>query len=515
MTSNSLPILRLKHISKRFGQAVANDDISLDLARGEVLALLGENGAGKSTLVSIVFGHYVADFGEVEAFGQTLKPGDPKAALAAGIGMVHQHFTLADNLSVLDNVMLGLEPLWHWKSSRALIRKRLLEAGSQYGLQVEPDTLVRALSVGERQRVEILKALVRGAKLLILDEPTAVLTPQESEGLFATLSAMVRKGLSIIFITHKLGEVMRVADRIAVLRTGQLIGVFDKANASPAQLAELMVGRKIELPRGSEARRSAQNSAQNSAQSPVIEGHSSVSPVNAFSDGRIRRSAPILMQMDAVKALAFQVQAGEILAIAGVAGNGQQALAHAVETRRDWIEQGLARIPEDRTHVGVVGDANLIENAVLQRLNDPKFLRGPKCLHFLGFLNRKAMRAAADEIVARFDVRAQSLEQPMRTLSGGNIQKFILGRELGGRPTMVIANQPTWGLDVGATAYIHQQVLDARERGAAVLLISEDLDEIWALADRVAVIFKGHLSEAKPIEDWTTASLGMAMAGQA
>ena len=527
MSSHGLPILRLKHISKRFGQAVANDDISLDLARGEVLALLGENGAGKSTLVSILFGHYLADLGEVEAFGRTLPPGDPKAALAAGIGMVHQHFTLADNLSVLDNVMLGLEPLWRWKSSRALIRKRLLEACGQYGLQVEPDALVKALSVGERQRVEILKALVRGAKVLILDEPTAVLTPQECDGLFSTLHAMVQKGLSIIFITHKLGEVMRVADRIAVLRNGQLIGVFDKANAGPAQLAELMVGRKIDSPRLSGAlngalngaligaRGSGHSAAQSTAQSSAIKSSPSSTPMASDSDGPVISSAPILMQMNAVKALAFQVRAGEILAIAGVAGNGQQTLAHAVEQRRDWIEQGLARIPEDRTHVGVVGDANLIENAVLHRLNDPRFLCGPKWLHFFGFLNRKAMREAANEIVARFDVRAQALEQPMRTLSGGNIQKFILGRELGGKPTMVIANQPTWGLDVGATAYIHQQILDARERGAAVLLISEDLDEIWAIADRVAVIFKGQLSEAKPIADWTTASLGLAMAGQA
>jgi general nucleoside transport system ATP-binding protein len=485
MTPAQQPILRLKHISKRFGQALANDDVSLDLGRGEVLALLGENGAGKSTLVSILFGHYLADQGEVEAFGQTLSPGDPKAALAAGIGMVHQHFTLADNLSVLDNIMLGLEPLWHWKSSREAIRKRLLEACSNYGLQVEPDTLVKVLSVGERQRVEILKALVRGAKVLILDEPTAVLTPQESEALFATLGAMVQKGLSIIFITHKLAEVMRVADRIAVLRNGRLIGVFGKSEASPAQLAELMVGRRIQLPTRSEA------------SSKVAEG------------------APVLMKIEAVKALAFQVQAGEILAIAGVAGNGQQELAQTVEERRDWIAQGLARIPEDRTHVGVVGDANLIENAVLHRLHDPVLLMGPKWLHFLGFLNHRAMRQAASEIVDGYDVRAQRLEQPMRTLSGGNIQKFILGRELGRKPAMVIANQPTWGLDVGATAYIHQQLLDARERGAAILLISEDLDEIWALADRVAVMYRGQLSQAKPIAAWTTASLGLAMAGQA
>ncbi len=477
-------VLRMEHISKRFGTALANDDISLSLEEGQVLALLGENGAGKSTLVSILFGHYVADAGTVEAFGQPLPPGDPKAALAAGIGMVHQHFTLADNLSVLDNVMIGLEPLWAARSARAAIRARLLQACQRYGLEVAPDALVRQLSVGERQRVEILKALVRGARLLILDEPTAVLTPQESDALFATLSAMVREGLSIIFITHKMAEVMRVADRIAILRGGKLVDVVDNAGADPAALAERMVGRKIELPR-----RDAQTAAAGAA------GARRGDLRMAIEDGP----------------MAFSVAPGEILAVAGVAGNGQQALAEAVEGRRDWIGQGLGRIPEDRTHVGVVGDADLIDNAALHRLQDPKMLRGPR---WLGWLDRRAMRAEAQRIVQAFDVRHQRLEQPIRTLSGGNIQKFILGRELGGQPPMIIANQPTWGLDVGATAYIHQQLLDARAAGAAILLISEDLDEIWALADRVAVMFKGHLSPARPIAQWDTATLGLAMAGQ-
>jgi general nucleoside transport system ATP-binding protein len=484
MPTSSQPILHLKHISKRFGQALANDDISLQLGRGEILALLGENGAGKSTLVSILFGHYLADSGEVEAFGRRLPPGDPKAALKAGIGMVHQHFSLADNLSVMDNIMLGLEPLWWWRSSRARIRQQLMTACEQYGLKVLPEALVRTLSVGERQRVEILKALIRGAKVLILDEPTAVLTPQESEDLFATLGAMVEKGLSIIFITHKLAEVMRVADRIAVLRGGKLLGVFDKQEAHPEQLAELMVGRKIQL------------------------------PSRASTGARQELSSQAGMKLESSAAFPIDIAAGEILAVAGVAGNGQQALAHAVEGRIDWITQGLARIPEDRTELGVVGDASLVENAVLHRLHDPLLLRGPSWLHWLGILNRDVMRQTADQIVAQFDVRAQGLDQAIRTLSGGNIQKFILGREMGAKPNRVIASQPTWGLDVGATAYVHQQLLDARARGAAILLISEDLDEIWALADRVAVIFRGQLSEAKPIETWTTANLGLAMAGR-
>ncbi len=495
-------VLRIRHVSKRFGQALANDDISLDLYAGEVLALLGENGAGKSTLVSIIFGHYLADAGEVEVFGKRLPPGDPKAALAQGIGMVHQHFTLADNLSVLDNVMLGLESLWSLKSSRTQIRQRLLDAGERYGLQVGPEALIRDLSVGERQRVEILKALVRGARILILDEPTAVLTPQESEALFVTLSAMVAQGLSIIFITHKLGEVMRVARRIAILRGGRLVGTFTREESDPAQLAETMVGRKIVSPvrRASLAPEALVGAAQ---------GQSSTTTAKLESSG-----AKVLMDYESSPSCRFQVREGEILAIAGVAGNGQQALAERVEQRRDWIRAGLARIPEDRTHIGVVGDADLVENAVLHRLHDPEILHGPRSLHWLGILNRSRMADIAAGIVARFDVRHQHLKQAIRTLSGGNIQKFILGRELGALPSMVIANQPTWGLDVGATAYVHQQLLDARERGAGILLISEDLDEIWSLADRVAVMYKGQLSASQPIEKWTTASLGLAMAGQ-
>ena len=499
-------VLRLSGITKRFGSLVANDAISLDLARGEVLALLGENGAGKSTLVSILFGHYVADEGAIEAFGQPLPPGDPAAALAAGIGMVHQHFTLADNLSVLDNVMLGTEPLWQPFSRRRDARRRLVETGQRFGLAVDPDALVARLSVGERQRVEILKALFRGAKILILDEPTAVLTPQESESLFATLAQLVADGLSVIFISHKLGEVLRVSDRIAVLRGGKLVATLPAAGAGQAMLAEAMVGRAVAP---AERRPHAPGDVVCALRGATIE--------NGGLDGAD-----------------LDLRAGEIVAIAGVAGNGQQALADllcglraldagtlAVDGTalpaepRAFIRAGVARIPEDRHAVGVVGDLPLWENAVLERYATSTFARA-------GIIRRGAALAHAQRIVERFDVRgtqAAGMATPTRALSGGNMQKLILGRALSGdpqargAPKLIVANQPTWGLDIGAVAYVHQQLLDACAAGAAVLLISEDLDEVLALADRIAVIHHGRLTDARPAAQWTLAAIGLAMTG--
>jgi simple sugar transport system ATP-binding protein len=492
------PVLRLRGITKRFGPLVANDAISLDLAAGEVLALLGENGAGKSTLVSILFGHYVADAGTIEVDGCVLPPGQPKAALAAGIGMVHQHFTLADNLSVLDNVMLGTEPLWQPFSRRAEARARLLATAQRFGLQVDPDARVASLSVGERQRVEILKALVpvgrrRGARILILDEPTAVLTPQESESLFTTLGQMVAQGLAIIFISHKLDEVLRVSQRIAVLRAGRLVAVLPAAGASKADLAEAMVGRSV---------------------APAVK----------------RRHAPGAVVCE-LPGTPLALRAGEIVAIAGVAGNGQQALAERLcgeggpdapvridgralaASPRAFVAAGVARIPEDRHAVGVVGDLPLWENAVLETYATPAFARA-------GFIRRAAARAQAQSLVQRFDVRGGGIDTVTRALSGGNMQKLILGRALsargaaGARPKLIVADQPTWGLDIGAVAYVHQQLLDASAAGSAVLLISEDLDEIFALADRIAVLHQGHLTEARPVAQWTLAVIGLAMAGE-
>ncbi|BEP69078.1 MULTISPECIES: ABC transporter ATP-binding protein [Variovorax] len=514
-------VLRLQGITKRFGPLVANDAISLDLQAGEVLALLGENGAGKSTLMSILFGHYVADEGRIEVFGSPLPPGNPKAALAAGVGMVHQHFTLADNLSVLDNVTMGTEPLWRPVSRRAAARARLLEVAQRFGLPVQPDATIGSLSVGERQRVEILKALYRGARILILDEPTAVLTPQESEALFATLAQMVAQGLSVIFISHKLGEVLRVSQRIAVLRGGKLVAEARTADTTQAQLALWMVGHAVEAPQ--------RRPAKSVGDAVCVLDHVSTASTKDGGQDRLRE-------------VSLTLRAGEITAIAGVSGNGQVALAELLSgTRRAvsgsaqfmgralppsparLVQRGVARIPEDRHAVGVVGDLPVWENAVSERLRSPVFSR------WSFIVRRAAARLHARRIEKAFDVRGAGLMSPARSLSGGNMQKLILGRALlapeqveqdtdnkkypNRAPRLIVAHQPTWGLDIGAVAYVQQQLIAARDAGAAVLVISDDLDEVLALGDRVAVMHGGHLGEARPAAAWTREAIGLAMAG--
>ena len=504
-------VLRLTDITKRFGTLVANDRISLQLQRGEVLALLGENGAGKSTLVSILFGHYTADAGEIEVFGQPLHPGDPRAALAAGIGMVHQHFTLADNLSVLDNVMLGSEPLWWPFTRRRTARTQLLAVAQQFGLAVDPDARVGNLSVGERQRVEILKALYRGARILILDETTAVLTPQESEALFDVLARMVAQGLSIIFISHKLGEVLRVSSRVAVLRGGKLVAQASAKDTTQAQLAQWMVGHAVAPPQRHPA-------TQVGAPVCVLAGVC---------------TAPGRERLDGVS---LTLHSGEMVAIAGVSGNGQVALAELLCGTRQavagsvtllgqplpkhpsgWVALGVARIPEDRHAVGVVGDLPVWENAVSERLRSPAFSRW-------GWVKRVAARAYAQRVIEQFDVRGGGLLVAARALSGGNMQKLILGRALlhpdsrpkaphATAPKLIIAHQPTWGLDIGAVAYVQAQLLAARDAGAAVLVISDDLDEVLTLGDRVTVMHAGHLTPARPARDWSREAIGLAMAG--
>ena len=512
MSAAPQPVLRLERITKRFGPLVANDAISLELAGGEVLALLGENGAGKSTLMSILFGHYVADEGTIEVFGRPLPPGHPRAALAAGIGMVHQHFTLADNLSVLDNVLLGTEPLWRPISRRAAARTRLLEVSQRFGLPVMPDAAVGSLSVGERQRVEILKALYRGARILILDEPTAVLTPQESEALFATLGQMVAQGLSIIFISHKLPEVLRVSHRVAVLRAGKLVAQAATAGTTQAQLAQWMVGHAVE---GTQRRPAAR----------VGDAVCVLEDVSTGGNGH-----------DRLREVSLQLRAGEITAIAGVSGNGQVALAELLcGTRRATagrvelmgralppeparlVARGVARIPEDRHAVGVVGDLPVWENAVSERLRSPAFSR--PVLPGLRWIRQRAARRHAQRIEQAYDVRGGGLNAPARSLSGGNMQKLILGRALmapdtdAKAPRLIVAHQPTWGLDIGAVAYVQQQLVAARDAGAAVLVISDDLDEVLALGDRVAVMHGGQLTEPRAAQAWTRESIGLAMAG--
>jgi ABC-type uncharacterized transport system ATPase subunit len=477
-------VLRLSGITKRFGPLVANDAISLDLHRGEVLALLGENGAGKTTLMNILFGHYMADEGSIEAFGETLPAGKPKAALARGIGMVHQHFTLADNLTVLDNVVLGTEPLWR-------IRSRHTEARAK----------IADLSVGERQRVEILKALYRDARILILDEPTAVLTPQETEALFATLQKLVERGLAIIFISHKLHEVMAVSRRVVVLRQGKLVAERNTAETDRHELAELMVGRPIPEPKVE----------------PIPLGPIALSlrAIALAGEGHPR-----------LQDVSLALHGNEIVGIAGVSGNGQGALADLISgiaqpssgalslfgqeihyfDPATMVSYGVARIPEDRHAVGVIGDLSLEENLISARYRAQPFSQR-------GLIDWRKVRDFATRIIADYDVRCPGPQAATRLLSGGNMQKLILGREMAQSPRIILANQPTRGLDIGAVGYVHQQLLKARANGAGILLISEDLDELLALSDRVVVMYHGRMSAPMARKDVTIRHLGLMMAG--
>jgi len=502
------PALRLRGITKRFGALLANDGIDLDLARGEVLALLGENGAGKTTLMSILFGHYVADAGTVEVAGpggalQPLRPGSPQAALAAGIGMVHQHFALADNLSVFDNIVLGSQPLWRPALRRRAARAKLTALAEASGLTVPLDAMVSGLSVGERQRVEILKALYRDARILILDEPTAVLTPQEAEGLFAVLRRLAGQGLGIVFISHKLAEVLAISRRVVVLRAGRVAAEMATAGVDRAALAEAMVGRAVPETRKRPA-------------SPGVA-------VLAL-DGVTLRGPGGRTLLDGVS---LELRGGEVLGIAGVSGNGQAALAELVSgvARPDsgrvtlfdrpapvgspaaMVAAGVGRIPEDRHRDGVVGDMAVWETLALEDY------RGRQAQRW-ALMRRAALRDRARRLIGAYDVRGPGPEARTRLLSGGNIQKLILGRVLERSPGLVLACQPTRGLDVGAVAEIHGRLLAARDRGAGVLLVSEDLDELFALSDRIAVIYRGRLTEPWPAGRLTIRALGLMMAGQ-
>lgn len=499
-------VLRLEGITKRFGGLVANDAVDLELRRGEILALLGENGAGKTTLMSILFGHYVADAGAVLVADageglRKLPPGSPHAALAAGVGMVHQHFALCDNLSVLDNVTLGTERLWSWRRPQAA-RAKLETLMRRAGLEVPLDVPAGSLSVGGRQRVEILKALYRDVRVLILDEPTAVLTPQEAQTLFATLDRLAADGLAILFISHKLDEVMRLAGRVAVLRAGRKVAEFATAATTPAAIAEAMVGRAVTLPR----------------RQPLAPG-------------------PALLELEGVDVPArrgpglagvgLAVHAREIVGIAGVSGNGQRALAALLaglarptsgvvrlfgaawpgHEPRALVAAGVGRVPEDRLADGVVGEMSVAENLVLETCRDAAFQR-------LGLLRRRRIRAHAEALIATYDVRCEGPGQRIGLLSGGNIQKLLLGRVLELAPRLLLADQPTRGLDIGAVAFVHGRLLEARRRGAGIVLISEDLDELLRLCDRIAVLHRGRLSEALPAAAVTVRELGLLMTGQ-
>jgi ABC-type uncharacterized transport system ATPase subunit len=495
------PVLRLSGITKRFGTLTANDSISFELGSGEVLALLGENGAGKTTLMNILFGHYVADSGEVEAFGKRLSRGDPRAALHAGIGMVHQHFTLAENLSVLDNIALGTQSLLSPRLGRERARQRIATLAADFGLEIDPSAIVSSLAVGERQRVEIIKALYRDAKILILDEPTAVLAPAESTALFATLRKLTAGGLSVIFISHKLHEVMAVSDRVVVLRGGKLAGEKKTSDTNPQELAQLMVGHEV--------------------QPPVVEEALRGAPMLALA--KVSTAPRHGVALDNVS---LDLRRSEITGLAGVSGNGQATLAGIIAgmimpvsgkmliadrpvsewSPRAALAAGIGRIPEDRHAVGSIGDMSIAENLVLERYRSRRFLKR-------GFLDSEAINDFAEGIIREYEVKCPSPDARIRLLSGGNMQKLILGRALDGDPRIILANQPTRGLDVGAVAYVQERLLAARQRGAAILLISEDLDELFALSDRIAVMFRGRIAGPFPRGSKTMAEIGAMMAG--
>lgn len=497
------PILKLSGITKHFGTVAANDNICFSLEKGEVVALLGENGAGKTTLMSILFGHYVADRGEVTVFGKKLPPGSPRAALKAKIGMVHQHFTLAENMSVLDNIMVGTQSLVCLKSKKKTAEKKLSCLMERFGLAINPKTIVRDLSVGEQQRVEILKVLYRDAKILILDEPTAVLTPQESDSLFATIAQLVTEGLSVIFITHKLREVMAASHRCIVLRQGRVVFESLTRKTDPNTLAKAMVGSDISRP----------------IRERQIPGKEVLSLQDiTVVDGKGKK---LLANLN------LTLRANEILGIAGVSGNGQSQLADLISglvsnytgtfsldskklthvSPRRMIQKGVGRIPDDRNGTGIIGDMSVMENIVSVTYGDPPFSK-------MGLLRFSAIATLAKKLVKKFDIRCPSIDIPVRNLSGGNMQKLILARELSGSPRIILANQPTWGLDVGATSYVHTQLLRAAKQGAGVLVISEDLDELFQVADRICVIYHGRLSEPKDADQVDRVKLGLIMSGQ-
>jgi simple sugar transport system ATP-binding protein len=498
--------VELRDITKRFPGVVANDGVHFEAAEGEVHALLGENGAGKSTLSNILTGLYRPDGGEILLWGKPVSFASPREALEAGIGMVHQHFRLVPPFTVAENVILGD----HRGEGKKFmvhprrIERRVAELGERYRIAVDPRARIWQLSIGEQQRVEILKALYREARILILDEPTAVLTPQEAESLFDTLRVMAEEGRTIIFISHKLHEVKAVSDRVTVLRDGKTIDTVATADATPRSLASLMVGREVSL--------ATRVERGNEVGEPVLE----VSSLWATGD----RGG------DALRGIDLTLRAGEIFAIAGVAGNGQRELAETITgmrtpsrgeilldgrrlrggDAREAIRAGIAHVPEDRLHTGVAPSLPISSNVVLKSYRSGRVTRGP-------LLRLRAIHKYAAELIHRYDVRGGGPEVPARQLSGGNLQKVVLAREFDGSPRVLVVASPTRGLDVAAIETVHRYLREAAEGYVGVLLISEDLDEILALADRVAVIYEGAIVGERDGRTATVDELGLLMAG--
>ncbi len=498
------PILELRGITKTFPGLIANDHIDLTLNEGEILALLGENGAGKTTLMNILYGLYTPDEGKIYIRGEEVKIHNPSDAISQGIGMVHQHFMLVPVFTVTENVMLGVEPT---KAGifldRNITAKSVQEFSSKYGLNVDPQVNVEDLSVGVQQRVEIIKVLYRQAEILIFDEPTAVLTPQEVEEFFKIIRSMVKQGKSIIFITHKLKEVLEIADHIMVLRNGKVVGITTPKQATEASLANMMVGREVILTVDKKPAKTGNT---------VLE----VDSLNVKDD----------RHLTAVKDVSFEVKAGEVLGVAGVQGNGQKELVEALtglrtiedgkvimlgqETTlaspRKIREVGSAHIPEDRQQDGLILTFSVADNLVLNTYYEPPFTKGMS-------LQQNEIDKAARERVKQFDVRTTSISIPVSNLSGGNQQKVIVAREFSRPIKLLIASQPTRGLDVGSIEYIHNQIIKKRDEGCGVLLVSPELDEIVNLSDRIAVMFAGRILDILPAEKATREKLGLLMAG--
>jgi simple sugar transport system ATP-binding protein len=498
--SPDVPLIEMRGISKSFGAVKANEAVDLVVGRGEILGLLGENGAGKTTLMNILFGAYQPDVGEIFIEGKPTVINSSADALAVGIGMVHQHFHLAGRMSVLENLLIGI-PGKNGRLDRVGALEKLDEIADRYGLKLDPDVAVSSLSIGEQQRLEIVKALYRGAKLLILDEPTAVLAPGEVEGLFAALRAMTQQGLGIIFISHKLNEVRALTHRCTVLRHGRVAGRVDRpAETATAEMARLMCGHEIVPP----------------AKGPSVPGSAVLRLERVSTDGS---GMPL-------RDVSLSVREGEIVGIAGVSGNGQRALADVVSgmlrpnagqieiggkavsrfTPREVQALGLGRIPEDRMTTGLVINLPLADSMVLPRIGTEAFSRK-------GLLKPGAIIAFAEEQIKAYDIRCPGPTIRAGALSGGNLQKALLARELAFDPKVLIAAQPTRGLDIGAARFVHEKFLALRERRCGILVISEDLEELLTLSDRIAVMYEGRIAGMLDSADATVARLGLLMSG--
>ena len=502
---NTTPyVIEMNHITKEFPGIKANDDITLQLRKGEIHALLGENGAGKSTLMSVLFGLYQPEIGEIRKNGQVVTINDPNDATALGIGMVHQHFKLVDVFTVLDNIVLGAETTKMGFLQKKEARKKVQELSERYGLKVDVDAKVEDITVGMQQRVEILKMLYRDNEILIFDEPTAVLTPQEIDELMSIMKNLSKEGKSILFISHKLNEIMAVADRVTVLRKGRYVGTVNTCDTNKQELSNMMVGRPVQL--------------------EVVKDEAT--PADTVLSVRDMCVASHLHKKNAVNHVSFDVRAGEIVCIAGIDGNGQTELIHGL-TGLDKISSGtvtlcgkdithlpikrrgenMSHIPEDRHKHGLILDFTLEQNMVLQRYQEPAFQKS-------GFIRFDAVRDYAQQLIEQYDVRSgQGPVTVARSMSGGNQQKAIIAREIDRDKSLIVAVQPTRGLDVGAIEFIHSQLVAERDRGKAILLVSLELDEVMSLSDRILVVYEGEIVGEFDPKKISVQELGLYMAG--